>query len=107
MVQSLVRGHGYERDEKVLDHVCLPDCIPDVSSGDFDMALCLERIVEQDAIADNLRFTLVEVAPAASTDQWPAITGLGRDEECENEPSKDSYESFHWGVLAQQTTSLG
>lgn len=100
MVQSLVRRHGYERDEKVLDHVCLPDCIPDVSSGDFDMALCFERIVEQDAIADNLGFTLVEVAPAASADQWSAIAGLGRDEESKNESSEDGDESFHCGVLA-------
>lgn len=106
MVQALVRGHGYEGDEKVLDHVCLPDCIPDVSSGDFDMALCFERIVEQDAISDDLGFAFVEVAPAASADQWPAIAGLGRDEEGENETSEDGDKSFHWGMLAQQTTSL-
>lgn len=90
----------------MLEHVCLPDCIPDVSSGDFDMALCLERIVEDDAIADNLGFALGEVAPASSADQWPAIAGLGRDEEGENESSEDGDESFHWGVLVQRIKSL-
>lgn len=96
MIQPLVRGHGDERDKKVLDQVRLPDCIPDISSGDFDMALGLEGIVEKDAISNDLRLALGKVAPASAADEWSAISSFGGNEKGEYDPGEDGDESFDW-----------
>lgn len=105
MIQPLVRGHGDERDEKVLDHVRLPDCIPDISSGDADVALRLEGIIKKDAISDDLGLAFGKVAPASATDEWSAISGRGGDEEGEYDSGEDGDEPFDWGESDSTTTT--
>lgn len=61
------------------------DGVGNIRPRDLDMAFRLARIIQKDAIANNMRFALGEVAPATESDERAAIACTWWDEEGEED----------------------
>lgn len=94
MRQALESGHGHQSQEHVLHDAWILKSASDIGFGDLDLALGLPRVIQQDTIANNVRFSLAEVAPATEGNQWAAIAYTGRHQECEDDPDKESYDTL-------------
>ena len=79
----------------MLEDSGLSNGVPDVRAGYPEMPLRLQRVIQQDAVADDVGLSLGVVATAAKEDPSTPITGLRRDAEDENDSNKECYHSLN------------
>lgn len=75
--------------------------LPDIGSRDADLPAGLSRVIKKNAVADNMRFSLCEVVPAAKSNQWSAIANLWGHQKRKYNGNKEGDETLDWDGISE------